>query len=92
MRRDTNLAYWSSRIVRNPLISDFKDNVTDVDSVYRFLNETITENFIITDDLYSSDFPSVRSLTEIVDPIRFRQVRTIKTKCAKVWNNLGLDS
>lgn len=83
MRRDTNISYWNSTMVRNLFVDSF-NSIIEVDSIYDFLRDDVGPKIFYNAD---DDVPTLRELSVIVNPVRFRMVRTVLGDCAKVWTH-----
>ena len=83
LRRNTTGTYWNSSMVRNLFLTQFENDIANVDLIYTFLKDSVGPNLLIDDT--TGSIPQLRELSVIVDPIRFRQVRTVISKCTKVW-------
>lgn len=67
LRKDSNLMYWNSELVRSLFQEDFH-YIYDDNTVYSFLNYTLGPALLI--DETSGEVPQLRKLSDIVMPIR----------------------
>ena len=79
-RKDMNETYWNNQVVKRVLDEgpgSFND-VSDLDEVYTFLQTKMGEALFIND---VDDEPNLRSLNQLVGPLRVRRMLTEETDC-----------
>lgn len=87
LRNETEVMYYTSRMVYDSFYPTFS-TITDENGVYDFLLNVVAVE-ISNPDQSGDTHQHLRALSDIVGPIRLRQLRTKETKWAKYFSELS---